>query len=287
MKTRSFTVITILIGIILWGGGIFFYQKKDRTAPEITINESGLIYEEGMEEAQLYGGVSAWDSREGNLDHKIIIEKIVTDEGKQTAVITYGVSDEAGNVGKRNRQVSYLVPQEELPQQMPLPQESETVWEMALQEEEEPEVIEEEGGEVLEETEEPESREERQEEEERQEPESQEEPQEEPVPEPEPLPRAGEAAEGENVRNTQNSVSPTLTFKEGRVKTSRGMNPAWVQVIGSLTDDKDDYGALFGTLQIQGEYDPNTVGDYAVTVTVRDSDGNESVPVPITIEVQE
>lgn len=287
MKTRSFTVITILIGIILWGGGIFFYQKKDRTAPEITINESRLIYEEGMEEAQLYRGVSAWDSREGNLDHKIIIEKIVTDEGKQTALITYGVSDEAGNVGKRNRQVSYLVPGEELPQQMPLPQEAETVWEMALQEEEEPEVIEEEVGEVLEETEEPESREERQEEEERQEPESQEEPQEEPVPEPEPLPRAGEAAEGENVRNTQNSVSPTLTFKEGRVKTSRGMNPAWVQVIGSLTDDKDDYGTLFGTLQIQGEYDRNTVGDYAVTVIVRDSDGNESVPVPITIEVQE
>lgn len=287
MKTRSFTVITILIGIILWGGGIFFYQKKDRTAPEITINESGLTYEEGMEEAQLYRGVSAWDGQEGNLDHKIIIEKIVTDEGKQTALITYGVSDEAGNVGKRNRQVSYLVPGEELPQQMPLPQESETVWEMALQEEEEPEVIEEEVGEVLEETEEPESREERQEEEERQEPESQEEPQEEPVPEPEPLPRAGEAAEGENVRNTQNSVSPTLTFKEGRVKTSRGMNPAWVQVIGSLTDDKDDYGTLFGTLQIQGEYDRNTVGDYAVTVIVRDSDGNESVPVPITIEVQE
>ena len=112
MKRISLVLITIFITILLWGVNVFFYQKKDTTAPEITIVETELIYKDGMEEEQLFLGVSAWDGQDGNLDDKIIIEKIVTDVAKKTAIITYGVSDKSGNVGKLNRRVSYLVPRE-------------------------------------------------------------------------------------------------------------------------------------------------------------------------------
>ena len=112
MKRIGLVLITIFITVLLWGCNIFFYQKKDTTAPKITINETGIIYEDGMKEEQLFLGVSAWDGRDGNLDERIIIEKIVTDKGKKTAIITYGVSDRSGNVGKFNRRVSYLAPRE-------------------------------------------------------------------------------------------------------------------------------------------------------------------------------
>lgn len=112
MKKISLVLITVFITILLWGSNVFFYQKKDIIAPQITINETELIYKEGMEEEQLFLGVSAWDGQDGNLDDKIIIEKIVTDDAKKTAIITYGVSDGSGNVGKLNRKVGYLVPRE-------------------------------------------------------------------------------------------------------------------------------------------------------------------------------
>ena len=112
MKRISIVLITVFIAILLWGVNVFFYQKKDTIAPEITIVETDLIYKDGMEEEALFVGVSAWDGQDGNLDDKIIIEKIVTDVAKKTAIITYGVSDKSGNVGKLNRRVSYLVPRE-------------------------------------------------------------------------------------------------------------------------------------------------------------------------------
>ena len=288
MKIKGFTIVAIVLAIFLWGGGMFFYQRRDTTAPEITINETELIYEDNMAEEELFLGVSAWDNKDGNLDGSIIIEKIVTDKEKETAVITYGVSDASGNVGKLNRQLTYLVRAVEEEAIPPITEVVENTVEEVVEEEAQQQAVEEEEAAEEDVPEETEAEQQQDPEEEASSEESQEEEaaEEEQQQEAEPLPRAGEAAEGTRQRADQNQERPALTFKEGRVKTAKGMDPAWVNIIGSLTDDKDDYGTLFGTLRIHGEYDRNTVGNYAVTVTVKDSDGNESAPVPITIEVQ-
>ena len=267
---------------------MFFYQRRDTTAPEITINETELIYEDDMAEEELFLGVSAWDNKDGNLDGSIIIEKIVTDKEKETAVITYGVSDASGNVGKLNRQLAYLIRAVEEEAIPPITEVVENTVEEVVEEEAQQQAVEEEEASEEDVPEEAEAEQQQDSEEEASLEESGEEEaaEEEQQQEAEALPRAGEAAEGTRQRAAQNQGRPALTFKEGRVKTTKGMDPAWVNIIGSLTDDKDDYGTLFGTLRIHGEYDRNTVGNYAVTVTVKDSDGNESAPVPITIEVQ-
>lgn len=290
MKIKGFTIAAIVLAIFLWGGGMFFYQRRDTTAPEITINETELIYEDDMAEEELFLGVSAWDNKDGNLDGSVIIEKIVTDKEKETAVITYGVSDASGNVGKLNRQLTYLVRAVEEEAIPPITEVVENTVEEVVEEEVQQQAVEEEEAAEEDVPEEAEAEAEQQQdpEEEASSEESGEEEvaEEEQQQEAEALPRAGEAAEGTRQRVAQNQGRPALTFKDGRVKTAKGMDPAWVNIIGSLTDDKDDYGTLFGTLRIHGEYDRNTVGNYAVTVTVKDSDGNESAPVPITIEVQ-
>ncbi len=288
MKIKGFTIAAIVLAIFLWGGGMFFYQRRDTTAPEITINETELIYEDDMAEEELFLGVSAWDNKDGNLDGSIIIEKIVTDKEKETAVITYGVSDASGNVGKLNRQLTYLVRAVEEEAIPPITEVVENTVEEVVEEEVQQQTVEEEEASEEDVPEEAESEQQQDPEEEASSEESGEEEaaEEEQQQEAEALPRAGEAAEGTRQRAAQNQGRPALTFKDGRVKTTKGMDPAWVNIIDSLTDDKDDYGTLFGTLRIHGEYDRNTVGNYAVTVTVKDSDGNESAPVPITIEVQ-
>lgn len=288
MKIKGFTIAAIVLAIFLWGGGMFFYQRRDTTAPEITINETELIYEDDMAEEELFLGVSAWDNKDGNLDENIIIEKIITDKEKETAVITYGVSDASGNVGKLNRQLAYLIRAVEEEAIPPITEVVENTVEEVVEEEAQQQAVEEEEASEEDVPEEAEAEQQQDSEEEASLEESGEEEaaEEEQQQEAEALPRAGEAAEGTRQRAAQNQGRPALTFKEGRVKTTKGMDPAWVNIIGSLTDDKDDYGTLFGTLRIHGEYDRNTVGNYAVTVTVKDSDGNESAPVPITIEVQ-
>lgn len=288
MKIKGFTIAAIVLAVFLWGGGMFFYQRRDTTAPEITINETELIYEDDMAEEELFLGVSAWDNKDGNLDGSIIIEKIVTDKEKETAVITYGVSDASGNVGKLNRQLTYLVRAVEEEAIPPITEVVENTVEEVVEEEAQQQAVEEEEASEEDVPEEAEAEQQQDPEEEASSEESGEEEaaEEEQQQEAEPLPRAGEAAEGTGQRAAQNQGRPALTFKDGRVKTAKGMDPAWVNIIGSLTDDKDDYGTLFGTLRIHGEYDRNTVGNYAVTVTVKDSDGNESAPAPITIEVQ-
>ena len=64
-----------------------------------------------------------------------------------------------------------------------------------------------------------------------------------------------------------------------------GQGPAWVDIIGTLSDDADDYNTLFQNLNVS-RYDRNKPGTYQVSVYTEDSDGNKSQSVPLTIVVQ-
>lgn len=83
----------------------------------------------------------------------------------------------------------------------------------------------------------------------------------------------------------QETSAPELTLKVSEVRVKAGQGPAWVDIIGTLKDDKDDYATLFGNLSV-GRYDRNKPGSYQVGVSTQDSDGNSSQTVPITIIVE-
>lgn len=86
-------------------------------------------------------------------------------------------------------------------------------------------------------------------------------------------------------RNAPDPEAPVLALKVAEVKTSVGAGPAWVEIIGTLSDDKDGYETLFHNLEIS-KYDKNQPGTYEVTVSTKDSDGNRSQTVPLTIIVK-
>ena len=311
MKERSLGIILGILNIVLLTVCGIFFMGKDQNAPEILLGEGSIVYAQEAGTDSLFEGVTAFDKEDGELTDSVVIEKIVTNEAKETATITYGVADSSGNVGKVTCTVDMIVEDgnsleaeiEEDETSMDETEEdadSESEEESVETEEDADSESEEENAEADEDVnteseEDAEADEESPEETEaeedsdavNEEEETSDSQEEEPAEEDkqEALPTAGEAGNaGQN--SEQNSGRPSIVFKAQEIKAKAGSGPAWVNVIGSLDDDKDNYEVLFRTLKINGTYDKNTAGIYDVTVTVTDSDGNESDSYPMRIIVE-
>lgn len=281
MKERSLGIILGILNIVLLVVCGFFFWGKDKTAPEIFLPEASVVYAEENGEEELFAGVIAFDAEDGELTESIVIEKIVTDKEKATATITYGVADSSGNVGKATQTVEMVVTESN--------DEEDTMEEVAREAEEDIEGSENEDD-SSEDTEEDAETSEENEEEDAETSEENHEEQDDTEDDSvsEGLPTAGEARNaGRNVSSRQNSERPVIVLKTQEVTTKVGKGPAWVNVIGELSDDKDNYETLFKSLQIAGTYDRNKAGIYDVTITVKDSDGNESNSYPMKIIVEE
>lgn len=88
-------VLVVLCGIL--------YVKADRTAPVIAFESVDTVYREGMDEAEILAGARAYDSVEGDVTGRIVIEKIIEVPENGQAVVFYAVSDSSGNVAKASR----------------------------------------------------------------------------------------------------------------------------------------------------------------------------------------
>ncbi len=263
---RIIGIIFAIVNIILIIICAVLYLRMDRTAPEIEFYASEAVYMEGEETSGLLLCVRAYDSVDGDITDRIVIEKIIEDRQADSVVVYYAVSDKAGNAAKASRVFPALWAGEEdkdddparfmeagidaefsqnetddgreqMPEQTPTPVAFPTGTPQPT-------------------------------------PESTPEPTPESTPTPIPKPRP----------TTDLSV-PVLTLKVSEVKVNAGQGPAWVDVIATLTDDKDSYETLFKNLSVS-KYDKNKSGTYQVTVYTEDSDGNRSESVPLTIVVK-
>lgn len=279
MKTSKKWAITFtIINIVLIVVCCFFLLQKDRNAPEIAFQENNLIYYSGMEQDRLLDGVTAYDLKDGDVTPRIVIEKVVQEDGR--VVVYYAVTDYDGNVGKASRvfdavdesmgdavldigtagingelETTVQDTQEEpdtVVEQDPLPTMSPTTSPTPTP------------------TSTPQPTPDREEEQRRQQQE------EEARQQAEEIRRAQEAAKAGN---------PKIILKSTSINTIAGQTPAWVEVISNFQDDKDGYETLFRNLK-SSKYDVNEKGDHAVSLTTTDSDGNVSEPVTVTVHVK-
>ena len=89
--------------IALAGAGYMTYKNQDRTAPEIKVDQNEKIaYTEGEDYGKLLKGVTAQDDKDGDLTSEVFVEKVVP-VSKKKAVVYYGVTDKAKNVGTASR----------------------------------------------------------------------------------------------------------------------------------------------------------------------------------------
>ena len=106
MNQRMVTGLLTAGCIALAGAGYMTYKNQDRTAPEIKVDQSKKIaYTEGEDYGKLLEGVTAQDEKDGDLTNEVFVEKVVP-VSKKKAVVYYGVTDKAKNVGTARREVT-------------------------------------------------------------------------------------------------------------------------------------------------------------------------------------
>ena len=107
MNQRVVTGLLTAGCIALAGAGYMTYKNQDRTAPEIKVDQSKKIaYTEGEDYGKLLEGVTAQDDKDGDLTSEVFVEKVVP-VSKKKAVVYYGVTDKAKNVGTASQEVIY------------------------------------------------------------------------------------------------------------------------------------------------------------------------------------
>ena len=284
-QSKVIGIILVVLNIALVVVCIILSARQDKTKPVFDFQAAEVVYRTGMDEEKLKEGITARDNVDGDITDRIVVEKIVTDQAENTAVVFFAVSDRAGNVAKCSKVFPAALDggNEELADQLTqagydaafAPENSLMAEHMDTDQEKEaddPEGAENE--ELSEDTEPSES------------PSPAASPRPTRTPENTPQPEQEEAEEQKPAEAPKtNNEAPVLTLKQNSVKVAAGSAPAWVNLIGTLRDDKDSYETLFRNLKVS-KYDVNKPGTYEVTVQTEDSDGNKSAAVPITIQVQ-
>lgn len=287
-QSKVIGIILVVLNIALVVVCIILSARQDKTKPVFDFQAAEVVYRTGMDEEKLKEGITARDNADGDITDRIVVEKIVTDPAENTAVVFFAVSDKAGNVAKCSKvfPASLDGENEELADQLTqagydaafasessLPAELTDVTAGQENEAADPENTENEEQQEAEPSESPS-------------PASTPRPTRTPENTPQPEPEQEEAEEQKPAEVPKtNNAAPVLTLKQNSVKVAAGSAPAWVNLIGTLKDDKDSYETLFRNLKVS-KYDVNKPGTYEVTVQTEDSDGNKSAAVPITIQVQ-
>ena len=94
-----FTVLSgVMVALI-----VFAYGRSDRLAPEFRFSALDLVYNSNTEDKDLVAGINAFDSKDGDLSNRIVVEKVVLNKDAGTAVVYYAVADHSGNVAKQSR----------------------------------------------------------------------------------------------------------------------------------------------------------------------------------------
>ena len=93
---------TILSGVLIFLI-VVAYGRSDRIAPEFRFSAVNMIYNSKTTDTDLITGIAAYDAKDGDLTDRIVVEKVVLNRDKRTAVVYYAVADFSGNVTKQSR----------------------------------------------------------------------------------------------------------------------------------------------------------------------------------------
>ena len=265
MNQRVVTGLLTAGCIALAGAGYMTYKNQDRTAPEIKVDQSKKIaYTEGEDYGKLLEGVTAQDDKDGDLTSEVFVEKVVP-VSKKKAVVYYGVTDKAKNVGTASREVTYQAAED-------TDAAEETVQDTASEDttQKTDEKSEKKTKKKSKKAKTKKTAEEKKAEETAQD---------------------AAAADQQSVDQQSGVLQPNGTRPAmklaGEAKTiARGTSFNALNEVTDAVDDKDDRDTLFRGLHIDGNYNVNQAGTYTLQYYVQDSDGNTSDPITFTLTVQ-
>lgn len=80
--------------------------------------------------------------------------------------------------------------------------------------------------------------------------------------------------------------APVITLKAERVELTQGEEFSAVSQIDDIKDDKDEDTELWTKVNVSGDVDVEEPGEYELSYTVTDSDGNRSKAAKLTVVVK-
>ena len=257
MNQRVVTGLLTAGCIALAGAGYMTYKNQDRTAPEIKVDQSKKIaYTEGEDYEKLLEGVTAQDDKDGDLTSEVFVEKVVP-VSKKKAVVYYGVTDKAKNVGTASREVTYQAAEgSNAADETTENTASEDTTQKTKKKSKKAKTKKTAEDKKAEET-------------------------------------TQDAAAAEQPNTDQQSATlqpngtrPAMKLAEEAKTIARGTSFNALNEVTDAVDDKDDRDTLFRGLHIDGNYNVNQAGTYTLQYYVQDSDGNTSDPITFTLTVQ-
>lgn len=257
MNQRVVTGLLTAGCIALAGAGYMTYKNQDRTAPEIKVDQSKKIaYTEGEDYGKLLEGVTAQDEKDGDLTSEVFVEKVVP-VSKKKAVVYYGVTDKAKNVGTASREVTYQAAEgSDAAEETAQDTASEDTTQKTKKKSKKTKAKKTAEDKKAEET-------------------------------------AQDAAAADEQSTDQQSAAlqpngtrPAMKLAEDAKTIARGTSFNALNEVTDAVDDKDDRDTLFRGLHIDGNYNVNQAGTYTLQYYVQDSDGNTSDPITFTLTVQ-
>lgn len=264
MNQRVVTGLLTAGCIALAGAGYMTYKNQDRTAPEIKVDQSEKIaYTEGEDYGKLLEGVTAQDDKDGDLTSEVFVEKVVP-VSKKKAVIYYGVTDKANNVGTASREVTYQVAEGSDAAEDTA---SEDIAEDTTQKTDEKSAKKTKKKSKKAKTKK--TAEDRKTEETTQDAAAEQ-----------------QSADQQSDALQPNGTRPAMKLAEEAKTIARGTSFNALNEVTDAVDDKDDRDTLFRGLHIDGNYNVNQAGTYTLQYYVQDSDGNTSDPITFTLTVQ-
>lgn len=95
-KLVAFMVV-VCVGLIALVG--WFRLNGDRTGPEVTCNNTSLVYHEGMKDAELLENVIAFDEKDGNVSDSLTVESVYAVDNDKVCIV-YVAKDHSNNITK-------------------------------------------------------------------------------------------------------------------------------------------------------------------------------------------
>ena len=242
----------IVLWLVLFAGTAAVMVTSDRKGPEIAVpSGADVTYEEGSDTALMLEGVTATDDRDGDVTDSVVIENIFPNDDRTGASVIYAAKDSHNNVTKVTRRVNYKAAGD-----VTAPEEN---TEAEGSDAAPAENAEAEGSDAA--------------------------------------PAAEEAQQNdtEGVKNETNakmeiealpSESPRMYLNTYETTVKAGSELDKISYIKEITDDADSQETLFTEIQVDGEVDTATPGDYTLTYHVTDSNGNQSNMAVLTVHVQ-
>ena len=246
---KGLVAMLFLACAALLAGNVVVYIGEDRNGPEISVPQEEIAYVAGTDTSALLNGVTAQDDRDGDVTNTVTIESIIPNAEQTGASVVYVAKDSKNNVTKETRTILYSTDANQAAAQAAAEQ---AAADQAAQDQAAAEQVAQ--GDA-----------------------------------------AGESAQTTDDGAAQNEAaiaalsaeSPRFYLTQYSVEVERGADLNELSYVQEISDDKDSRDELYQGIQISGEVDTNTPGEYTLEYHVVDSDGNNSNAAQLKVTVKE